>query len=299
MVRRGAAASDVVPLPFRQLAGDAVEQQRRIADDGVERRAQLVRHAGEEVGLELVRFRQLLRLPEQPLVLLREVGCRGDDAIFQLAIELLERVVEPLVLDLLREVVQHRNDRDRLAAVVADLSRHDFYGERRAVHGVYEHHALAFEPLVGQRELGDERRKHRVVLPHRLRDSMAARPALGSVEELLRLVVHEDDVGGAIGDEDRVGDVLEDQVEAVALVGRLDLGLPDAPDLPLQFVGCAAQVGHVAQHGEHRVRRTDPFGDWMRENLEQQIVPLVRVDEVELPLPLLESRSSWRERGTS
>ncbi len=129
---------------------------------------------------------------------------------------------------------------------------------------------------------------------------MAARPALGPVEELLRLVVHEDDVGGAVGDEDRVGDVLEDQVEAVALVGRLDLGLPDALDLPLQFVGCAAQVGHVAQHGEHRVRRTDPFGDWMREDLEQQIVPLVRVDEVELPLPLLvRAAHRRRERGKS
>ncbi len=116
------------------------------------------------------------------------------------------------------------------------------------------------------------------------------------MEELLRLVVHEDDVGGTVGDENRVGDVLENQVEPVALVGCLDLGLTDALDLSLQLVGRAAQVGHVAQHGKDRVRRTDPFGDRMREDLEQQVVPLVRVDEVELALALLVRAAHRRAR---
>ena len=91
---------------FLQRAGDAVEQQRRVADDGVERRAELVRHAGEKVRLELVRLRQLLRLPEQPLVLLREILRRGGDAALELTVELLERLVQSLVLRLLREVVE-------------------------------------------------------------------------------------------------------------------------------------------------------------------------------------------------
>ena len=107
------------------LAEHAVEQQRRIADQRVDRRAQLVRHAGEKFRLELVRALDFLRLPLQSRVLLGQVGGRLADALFELAVQLLERFVQPLVLDLLREIVQHRDDRDRLAALVLHLARHD------------------------------------------------------------------------------------------------------------------------------------------------------------------------------
>src|SRR5262245_18541499 len=246
VVRRGSAARDVVPLLLGQVPGDPVEQERRVADHGVERRAQLVRHAGEKVGLQLVGLRELLGLPEEPLVLLREIRRRRGDAPFELAVELLERVVKPLVLDLLREIVEYRHDGDRLAALVADLSGHDFHRERRGVHGMHERHALALEPLIRERELRDERREHRVVLPDRLRDAIAARAARRSMEELLRLVVHQDDVGGSVGHQNRIGDVLEDQVQTIALVGRLDLGLPNALHLPFELVRGPAEIGDVA-----------------------------------------------------
>ena len=69
-----------------------------------------------------------------------------------------------------------------------------------------------------------------------------------ALEQLLGLVVHQDDVGAFVGDENRIRDVLEDEVQAVALSGRPLLGLTDPLNLLLQFVGRAAQVGDVAQH---------------------------------------------------
>ena len=61
-----------------------------------------------------------------------------------------------------------------------------------------------------------------------------------------------------------------------------DLRLPDALHLTFELVRGAAQVGDVAQHGEHGVLRADAFAERMREHLEQEVVALVRIDEVEL-----------------
>ena len=83
------------------VAEHAVEHQRRVADERVDRRAQLVRHAREEFGLELVRALDFLRLPLQPRVLFGQVGGRLANALFELAVQALERFVKPLVLDLL------------------------------------------------------------------------------------------------------------------------------------------------------------------------------------------------------
>ena len=70
---------------LRRLAVDAVEDQLGVADDGVERGAQLVAHVGEELRLVLARLRELparfLDLVEQPHVLDRDhrlVGEGGD-----------------------------------------------------------------------------------------------------------------------------------------------------------------------------------------------------------------------------
>ena len=46
---------------------------------------------------------------------------------------------------------------------------------------------------------------------------LSARPAGGGAEQQLRLAVHEDDVRPVVGDENRIGDVREDEIETVAL----------------------------------------------------------------------------------
>ena len=102
------------------------------------------------------------------------------------------------------------------------------------------------------------------------------------MEQLLGLVVHEDDVRRAVGDENRVGDVLENEVEAIALVARFDLGLTHTLDLTLQLARRAAQVGDVAQHRQHRVLGPDSFAERMGQHLEQQVVAFVRIDEIQL-----------------
>src|SRR6266536_1551397 len=61
------------PYLLRRLAIDAVEDELRVAEDGVERRAQLVAHVGEELRFVLACLRELaallLDLAEQPRVL--------------------------------------------------------------------------------------------------------------------------------------------------------------------------------------------------------------------------------------
>ena len=67
---------------FRRFAVDAVEDQFGVAEDGVERRAQLVAHVGEELRLVLARHRELLALlldlAEQPRVLDRHHRLVGE-----------------------------------------------------------------------------------------------------------------------------------------------------------------------------------------------------------------------------
>ena len=66
----------------RRLAVDAVEDQLGVAEDGVERRAQLVAHVGEELRLVLARDLELpallLDLAEQPRVLDRQHRLRRE-----------------------------------------------------------------------------------------------------------------------------------------------------------------------------------------------------------------------------
>ena len=135
VLRGGLDSREALFLPVGELAVDAVEQQRRVSDERVDRRAQLVRHAREKFRFEPVGLLELARLPLQPHVLLREIGRRRAHARFELAAELLQLFVQPLVLGLLGEIVQHRHDRDRLAAPVHDLARHDLDRDAVAVAG--------------------------------------------------------------------------------------------------------------------------------------------------------------------
>ena len=202
-------------------------------------------------------------------------------------LSLLERVVESLVLDLLGEVVQHRHDGDRLAAFVLDLAGHDLDGQLDPDARVDERHPLAARVVVEHRELRDERRELRVVAADGRHFAASSRLRLAHLEELLGLVVHQDDVRPLVGDENRIGDVLEDEIQPIALAAHADLRLPHALHLSLELVRRAAQIGDVAQHGEHGVLRADAFAERMREHLEQEIVALVGIDEVQL------ARAGW------
>ena len=73
---------EVFVLLLVQLAEHPLRQHLREADDGVQRRAQLVRHVGEELGLVLAGDLELatlvLDLAEQPRVLDREGRLGGE-----------------------------------------------------------------------------------------------------------------------------------------------------------------------------------------------------------------------------
>ena len=264
------------------VAEHAVEQQRGVADQRVDRRPQLVRHAGEELRFELVRALDFLRLPLQPRVLLGQVGGRLADPLFELAVEAFQRIVEPLVLHLLGEIVQHRDDGDRLAAFVSDLARDHLDGQLDAALRVGERHAPATRIVVEQRELRDERRELGIVAAHGRDLTARSGVAVADLEELLGLLVHQNDVRTLVGDENRIGDVLEDEIQAIALAAHGDLSLPHALHLPLELVRGAAEVGDVAEHGQHGVFGADALAERMREHFEQEVVAFVGIDEVEL-----------------
>ena len=103
----------------------------------------------------------------------------------------------------------------------------------------------------------------------------------GRVEQPLRRRVHQDDVPFLVGDQDRVGDRVDDQVEAVPLVA--DFRLRDAQravallDL---FLG-ARQVGDVAQDRDDVGALPLVLGA-RAEQLEQQVGAFERIDQQQL-----------------
>ena len=135
---------------------------------------------------------------------------------------------------------------------------------------------------------GDERRELRVVAADRLDGAVVPLAALAHLKQPLGLVVHHDDVRLVVGHEDRVGDVLEDEVQAVTLARRVELGQADALHLSLELVAGASQVRDVAQHRQDSARPFRLAAQRMREHLEQEVGALAGVDEVELARPALE-----------
>ena len=240
-----------------------------------------MRHARQELRLEPIRFFHLVRLPQELRVLLLEVGGGGANAVLEVEVEPLELLVQSLVLHLLPQVVQRRDDGDRLATLVEDLASHHLDGQPRHGAWIDERHARLRGALRREQEIRDEGREMRVVAAHRLLLA-ARRSAVVQLEQALRLIVHQDDLGRVIRHEDRVGDVLEDEVEPVALTRGLHLRLPHALHLPLELVRRAAQVRHVPQHGQHGVLRSDALAERMRQHLEQQVAAFVRIHEIQL-----------------
>ena len=73
-----------LPLRRRSRRPDPLQQHVRVAEDGVERRTELVRDIGQELRLERRRLLELDVLPSQQLVLLRELGGRFLDLALEL-----------------------------------------------------------------------------------------------------------------------------------------------------------------------------------------------------------------------
>src|SRR5258707_109665 len=130
-------------LPRRKVAVNPVQHERRIADERVDWRPQLVRHAGEEFRFEPIRLLQLARLPLEPGVLFGEIGRCRLNSLLELARERLELLVETLIFRLLGEVVEHGDDRERLAPTIEDFSGDDFDRKLNARLRNVELHLLA------------------------------------------------------------------------------------------------------------------------------------------------------------
>ena len=110
----------------QQLAGDALQQHVRVAEDRVERRPELVRHVGEELRLQARGLFELDRLPPEQLVLRRQLGGRRLDARLQFVRRCLQLLVELRALERLAPVVQNRDDGRQLAGLGQHLARDRF-----------------------------------------------------------------------------------------------------------------------------------------------------------------------------
>ena len=111
---------DTAQLPLRACAdgaGHALQQHRCVAEHRVERRAELVRHIGQELRLERRGLLQLDRLAPQQLVLLRDVGRGGLNPSFELVGRLLQLLVEPGLLHRFTAVVQNGDDGRQFAVL--------------------------------------------------------------------------------------------------------------------------------------------------------------------------------------
>jgi hypothetical protein len=100
-------------------------------------------------------------------------------------------------------------------------------------------------------------------------------------EEPVGVRVHQDDVGQMVGDQDRVADVLQDDVEPVAFLPRLVLRRPRPVVLHLQLAEGVAQVGDVAEHRDHAVLTRQRL-ERHRQHLEQQVGTVEGVHQVQL-----------------
>ena len=104
----------------------------------------------------------------EPRILLGKVGGRGLNALFELAGERLQLLVQALVLGLLGEIMEHRHDGERLTAAIENFAGHDLHRQLNTSLGNVQLHLLASGESGADRKIGDERRKLGVVrLNHR------------------------------------------------------------------------------------------------------------------------------------
>src|SRR5207247_5969038 len=98
---------------------------------------------------------------------LLEVRRGGAHAVLQLGVESLQLLVQAFVLDLLPEIVQRGDYRDRLAALVHDLAGYYFAGKRSGCARIDQRETCLTRRVLREQEIGDERRELRIVAPHR------------------------------------------------------------------------------------------------------------------------------------
>ena len=262
-----AAAQDVageVALLVAHRADEPVAQDLREADDRVERRAQLVRHVGEELRLHPARVLELrvllLERLLEPLEL-RHVARRGEHPL-QPAVAIVEggRVV--------RDHGELAVPRARRELVVGHLS-------------LGQH---AVDPRLGAVGVGE-------VVPERSADQLVARAA----GQRLRLLVHVGDDAARIGRHQRV-DVRLDQRARVEVLVAQPLVEPHALVFHLLARGVVRADQQVADDGALRVAQRRHRDDG-RESA--AILPDVRqlVDVLDAARRLEHQRlEAWRDR---
>ncbi len=110
-------------------------------------------------------------------------------------------------------------------------------------------------------------------------------------------LVHQNDVAFGIGDDDRIGNRVDDQFQPVALVTHFGLGDPQRPIAVLDLFLGTREVGHVAEDRNHVGALAFVSGAGA-EKLEQQVRSLERVDEQQFaPGQLGMGHGARRERG--
>ena len=265
-----------------QIAGDALQQHVRVAEDRVERRPELVRHVGEELRLQPRRLFELDRLPPEQLVLRRQLGGGRLDARLQFVRRRLQLLVQPRALERLAPVVQDGDDGRQLAGLGQHLAGDGFDGNRLAVTGF-------ISPISPRRispgpvspssrpEMNDEKCAS---LACTVRCAMSL--ALGQQrEQILGRRVHQHRGAGRIGHDDRIGDRVDDQVQPIALGAHRRFGDAQLLVVLLDLLGRAPQVGDVAQHRDDAGALARIL-DGRASRLEQQVRSVARVDQQQL-----------------
>src|SRR5688572_20631254 len=102
-----------------------------------------------------------------------------------------------------------------------------------------------------------------------------------NLEEALGLPVHQNDVGLLVRNENRVADVLENQVEPVLLATGLQLSLTDAFELMLELGRRALQVGYIPKDRQIRDLSRYCRRQGSEQDFEKKIATLERIDQIQ------------------
>ena len=221
------------------------QQHAGVAVNGIQRRAELVRHVGEELRLQRGRLLELDVLPAEELVLPDQLGGRGVDLRFQLVGGALQLLVQPLLLQGRRPVVQDRHDTDQLAVFREHLGRRGVEWQGRSGLRIDESDEAAVSRIITAEQVGHERGKVGIVGWDAARHVAFASRRGG--EEPLGRRIHLDDRSAGIGDENRIHNGIDQQAHPVAVRPDLGGGAAQLPVVLLDLLGGPPQVRHVAQ----------------------------------------------------
>ena len=94
-------------------------------------------------------------------------------------------------------------------------------------------------------------------------------------------LVHQRGRAGRVGDDNRVGHRVDNQIQSIALRARLHLGHPQLTVILFDFLAGAAQIADIPQNGDDAGPVARIFGDGAQQ-LEQQVRSIDRVDQQQL-----------------